>query len=127
MNETYPAKSKGVYLAAYRNLEIFLKSENLFESNVMPTEHMILNYFHHLKTKKKFGATTIWSIYSRLNGVIKRRFHISLKDFPSMTNLLKSYEVGHRVKKANVFTPQQESLIYIMHLVLYLISMVYII
>jgi hypothetical protein len=108
MQETYPAKSKGVYLAAYRNFEIFLKAAKMFEPNVMPTEHMILNYFHHLKTIKRWGANTIWSTYSRLNGVFKRRFKTSFKEFPNLTNLLKSYEVGHRVKKANVFTPQQE-------------------
>jgi len=112
MNETFPSKSKGVYLAAYREFEIYLKSCNKFEPNVVPTETMLLNYFHHLKTVKFWKATTIWSTYSRLNGVLKRRFKISLKNFPSITDLLKSFEVGHRVKKSNVFTPQQEICLY---------------
>jgi len=107
MNETYPAKSKEIYLAAYRKFEIFLKSEKQYEPNLVPTEEMLLNYFHHLKTVQKQQPTSIWSIYSRLNGVLKRKFRVSLKTFPNVTNLLKSYEVGHRVKKANVFTPQQ--------------------
>jgi integrase len=34
-------------------------------------------------------------------------YRFSLKEFPSVTDLLKSYEVGHRVKKASVFSPQQ--------------------
>ena len=107
MAETYPAKSKEVYLAAYRDFELFLKSEDQFEKGVRPTETMILNYFRYLKVVKHWQPTTIWSQYSRLNGVVKRRFKFSLKEFPSLTDLLKSYEVGHRVKKANVFTPQQ--------------------
>jgi hypothetical protein len=107
MAETYPAKSKEVYLAAYRDFELFLKSEDQFEKGVIPTETMILNYFRYLKVVKHWQPTTIWSQYSRLNGVVKRRFKFSLKEFPSLTDLLKSYEVGHRVKKANVFTPQQ--------------------
>jgi hypothetical protein len=111
MNETYPAKSKAVYKAAYVKFELYLKSKKQFEPNVMPTEEMILNYFHYLHVEKFWGANTIWSTYSRLNAVIKRRFRKSLKEFPSITDMLKSYEVGHRVKKASVFTPQQECVI----------------
>jgi hypothetical protein len=108
MKETYPAKSKEVYLSAYRNFEIFLKSENQFAPDVVPTETMLLNYFRYLKVHKKWQATSIWSQYARLNGVLKRRFKTSLKEFPSLSDMLKSFEVGHRVKKASVFTPQQE-------------------
>jgi hypothetical protein len=108
MEETYPAKSKEVYLSAYRDFELFLKSENKFAPNVVPDETMLLNYFRYLKNIKQYKATSIWSQYARLNGVLKRRFRFSLKEFPSVTDLLKSYEVGHRVKKASVFTPQQE-------------------
>ena len=108
MKETYPAKSKEVYLSAYRNFEIFLKSENQFAPDVVPTETMLLNYFRYLKVHKKWQATCNWSQYARLNGVLKRRFKTSLKEFPSLSDMLKSFEVGHRVKKASVFTPQQE-------------------
>ena len=108
MSETYPSKSKEVYLSAYRCFELFLKSENQFAINVVPTELMMLNYFRYLRNVKKWQSTTIWSQYSRLNGVLKRRFGLSMKTFPSVTDLLKSFEVGHRVKKASVFTPQQE-------------------
>jgi hypothetical protein len=108
MKETYPSKSKEVYLSAYRQFEIFLKSEKQFVPNVVPTETMLLNYFKYLRNVKGWVATTIWSQYSRLNGVLKRRFSTSLKQFPSVTDLLKSFEAGHRVKKASVFSPQQE-------------------
>jgi hypothetical protein len=112
MNDTFPAKSKEVYLSAYCQFEIYLKSENKFVANVAPTELMLLNYFKYLKNVKKWGATTIWSQYSRLNGVLKRRFKFSLKIYPGVSDLLKSFEVGHRVKKASVFTPQQEIFIF---------------
>ena len=111
MNETYPSKSKEIYLSAYRNFEIYLKSENQFVANVVPTETMMLNYFRYLYTIKGWAATSLWSQYSRLNGVLKRRFKFSLKLFPSVTDLIKSYEVGHLVKKASVFSPQQENII----------------
>ncbi len=108
MEETYPAKSKEVYLKAYKNFELYLKSAKEFVPDVAPTQTQLLNYFHHLKTVHFWQATSIWSQYSRLNGVLKRRFNLSLKEFPNLTNLLKSYEVGQRVTKATVFTPQQE-------------------
>jgi hypothetical protein len=112
MAETYPAKSKEIYLSAFRDFELFLKSENKFVLNVVPNETMLLNYFRYLKNVKKWAPTSIWSQYSHLNGVLKRRFRFSLKEFPSVTDLLKSYEVGHRVKKASVFSPQQERFCY---------------
>ena len=107
MSETYPAKSKAVYQAAFTNFELFLKSEKKFEPNVAPDETSFLNYFRYLRNVKAWGASTIWSMYSRLNAVLKRRYRGSLKLYPGITDLLKSYEVGHRVKKASVFTPQQ--------------------
>jgi hypothetical protein len=110
MNETYPSKSKTVYLAAYGKFEQYLKSVDKFEPNVAPTETSLLNYFHFLKTVKFWAPTSIWSQYSRLNAILKRRFRVSLKSYPSVTDLLKSYEVGHRLKKSSVFTPQQASL-----------------
>jgi hypothetical protein len=110
MNETYPAKSNSAYLAAYAKFEQYLKSLGMFDPKLAPTETCLLNYFHHLKTVKHWASTSIWSQYSRLNAVLKRRFRVSLKSYPSVTDLLKSYEVGHRLKKSSVFSPQQDSL-----------------
>jgi hypothetical protein len=110
MEETYPSKSKSVYLAAYAKFEQYMKVQKQFEPNVVPDETCILNYFHHLKVDLKWASTSIWSQYSRINAVFKRRFRTSLKIYPSITDLLKLYEVGHRVKKSSVFSPQQASL-----------------
>jgi hypothetical protein len=107
MKETYPSKSKTLYLSAYVSFKKFLKSEKQFVDNVVPSEISFLNYFDHLKTVKHWATTTIWSNYSRINAVLKRKFGVSLKNYPSVTDLLKAYSVGHRLKKSAVFTPQQ--------------------
>ena len=107
MNDTFPSKSKVVYLSAYKKFEQFLKNSNKFEPDMIPSETSLLNYFHHLKNERFFAPTTLWSIFSRLNAVFKRKYRFSLKTLPSVSDLLKSYEVGHRVKKSSVFTPQQ--------------------
>jgi hypothetical protein len=111
MSETFPIKSKAVYLAAYSQFEQFLKSESKWVPNVCPDEVSMLNYFHYLKTKKKWVSTSIWSTYSRINAVLKRKFGVSMKDYPRIQDLLKSFEFGHRVKKSSVFTPQQALII----------------
>ena len=107
MNETFPVKSKTCYLAAYSDFEKFLKKENKFRADVAPSEVCLLNYFYYLKTVKFFAPTTIWSVYSRINAVFKRRFAISLNSYASISDLLKSYSAGHNVKKSCVFSPQQ--------------------
>ena len=107
VNETLPAKSKEVYLASYKKFELYLKSVNKFVPNSPPSEIMILNYFLHLKSTRFWAPTSIWSEYSRLNAVFKRKFRFSMKTMSNVSDLLKSFEVGHQVKKSSVFTPQQ--------------------
>jgi hypothetical protein len=109
MATSYPAKSCKVYLAAYISLEGYLKSIGQFDSEVAPDQLSILNYFHHLRTVKKWGATTLWSHFSRVNAVMKRSWGVNLTSYPRVTDLLKSYETGQKIKKASVFSPQEDS------------------
>ena len=107
MLDSYPAKSKIIYLKAYKMFERFLKSKKQFVANVAPTEIQILNYFYFLKHEKNLAPTTLWSTYSRVNACVKRLYGFSLKNFVRVTDVLKSYESGYKVKKASIFTPQE--------------------
>jgi hypothetical protein len=107
MSDSYPAKSKFVYLKAYKQLEKFLKSRNQWEPNTCPTDLQVLNYFYHLRHDLKFAPTTLWSLYARINAVMKRLYGVSLNSYTRVGDVLKSYDSGHVVKKAGVFTPQQ--------------------
>ena len=107
MSDSYPAKSKLVYLKAYKLFERFLKSKNQWTPNVAPTDLQVLNYFYHLRHELKFAPTTLWSIYARINAVFKRLYGISLNSYKRVSDVLKSYESGHIVKQAGIFTPQQ--------------------
>ena len=107
MADTFPAKSRIVYLKAYKSFERFLKSKNQFVAGAPPTEEMVLNYFHFVKNDCKWAPTTMWSCYARINACVKRMFGFSLKSFVRVSEALKSFESGHRVKKASIFTPQQ--------------------
>jgi len=108
MATTYPAKSRKIYLASYVQFENYLKKKGA-DPNVEPDELSILNYFHHLRTDKKWASTTLWSHFSRVNAVMKRTWGFSMTKYPRVPDLLKGYEGGHRVKKACVFSPQQAS------------------
>jgi len=107
MMDSYPAKSKINYLKAFKSFERFLKSKKQFVPNAAPTEIQILNYFHYLKFEKNLAPTTLWSTYSRVNACVKRLYGFSLKNFVRVSDVLKSYESGYKVKKASIFTPQE--------------------
>jgi hypothetical protein len=107
MTDSYPAKSKVVYLKAFKLFERFLKGRNQWKSNVAPTELQVLNYFHYLRNELKWAPTTLWSTYARINAVMKRVYGKSLNDFKRVGDVLKSYDSGHTVKQAGIFTPQQ--------------------
>ena len=107
MLDSYPAKSKIIYLKAYKMFERYLKSKKQFVPNVAPTEIQILNYFYYLRHEKNLAPTTLWSTYSRVNACVKRLFGFSLKNFVRVSDVLKSYESGYKVKKASIFSPQE--------------------
>jgi hypothetical protein len=107
MVDSYPSKSKVVYLKAYKDFERYLKSMKKFVPNAEPTEEQVLNYFHHLRHVKKFAPTTLWSTYARINACVKRLYGFSLKKYVRVSDVLKSYETGYTVKKASTFTPGQ--------------------
>ncbi|EFX60517.1 hypothetical protein DAPPUDRAFT_123885, partial [Daphnia pulex] len=107
MQDSYPAKSKIVYLKAYKLFERFLKARNQWTPEVAPTDLQVLNYFHHLRHDLHYAPTTLWSTYARINAVLKRLYGVSLNSYKRVSDVLKSYESGHVVKQAGIFTPQQ--------------------
>jgi hypothetical protein len=107
MATTYPVKSRNCYLSAYLSLEKYLKSKGEFHPDSPPDELSILNFFHHLCITKKWAATTLWSYFSRVNAVMKRSWGVNLTKYPRLTELLKGFESGQKIKKASVFSPQQ--------------------
>ena len=107
MNESYPAKSKVVYLKAFKLFEKFLKAKNQWQPDVVPSELQVLNYFYYLRHELRWAPTTLWSTYARVNAVMIRVYGVSLKSYARVANVLKSYDSGHTVKQASIFTPQQ--------------------
>ena len=63
MGNTLPSKSKIVYMKAYGELENYLRKENQFINGVVPSEHAMLNFFHHLKNDRQQAPSTIWFFF----------------------------------------------------------------
>jgi hypothetical protein len=60
MTDTYPAKSKTLYLEAFSNFEQYLKREKKFVPNVVPSELSLLNYYSYLRKTKKWVAMFLY-------------------------------------------------------------------
>ena len=105
--DTFPLKSKEVYKQAYKQFERFLKAQNRFVEGSAPSEEDFLNYFTYLKDDRHFAPNTIWCTSAKLNACVKREYGFKLQDYPSVSELLKSFDQGHIVKKAKIFTPQE--------------------
>jgi hypothetical protein len=110
--DTFPVKSKENYKAAYRQFERFLKVNEQFVEGVAPTEEAFLNYFSYLRKDLHYASTTIWCTSAKLNACFKREYGKKLQDYPAVAELLKSFEAGHVVKKAKIFSPQEVFIIY---------------
>ncbi len=64
-----PKKSRACYEKVWRQ---FREDQNLQDGSI-PTEQDYLEHFTKLREEKKLKASTLWSVYSRLNA-----FHTSL-------------------------------------------------
>jgi hypothetical protein len=49
-------------------------------------EEDYIRYLHFLKTEKRFKASSLWSVYSRLNNCHQRKFGTKLQKWPRLTN-----------------------------------------
>ena len=98
---TIAEASRGRYKKVWEEFTRFSNSSDDFEKR-MPSENELLEYFQHLRNKKKNSSSTLWTVYSMLNSVCKGKYSERLQKFPRITALLKSYNKDCK-KKAAVF------------------------
>ncbi len=59
--------------------------------------------FHQVSvTRKNLASTSLWTYYSCLNSMMKRKYNVKLQDFPRLTMLSKGYDTDIK-GKANIF------------------------
>ena len=65
-----------------------------------PGEEVLSKYFKHLRLEKKAASSTLWTLYSYINSVMKRKYGARLQQFPRLTLLIKSYQEDVKNKAA---------------------------
>jgi integrase len=98
--EQFKDKSKKAYIKAWMNFKNF--NPNFKFEEVQPGEEDIIAYFKHLRLVKKVATSSMWTIYSYINSVIKRKYGIKLQSLPRVTMLIKGFEEDIK-KKAAIF------------------------
>ena len=63
-----------------------------------PGEDVILNFFKHLRGVKKVASSSMWTLYSYINSVMKRKYSVKLQELPRVTLYIKGLEVDTKKK-----------------------------
>lgn len=93
-----PVNSKDAYSKAWDNFIAFIGH------NGAPSEQDFGKYFKHLKTERGLKASSLWSIFSRLNTGYQNRYGVKLQQWPRLIRMLKSYQAGYSRKCARTFS-----------------------
>ena len=71
-----------------------------------PGEESFTRFFNFLRLEKKYASTTLWTYYSCLNSMMKRKYNIKLQELPRLTMLLKGFDTDIK-NKAPIFEETQ--------------------
>lgn len=96
-----PEKSKAVYERAYRRFEIYLEENSIH----LISENVMIAYMAKLSEINK--SSTLWSIYSMINSILKIKKNIDISKFMKLRAFLKKKSVGYVPKKSKTLTRKQ--------------------
>lgn len=101
-DEAVFAQFSGDSLKAYQRCWAQLKDLNPgfdFEASA-PGEELLSSFFKHLRFEEKAATSTLWTKYSYVNSVMKRKYSVRLQEFPRITLLIKGFEQDVKNKAA---------------------------
>ena len=102
--ESIKEPSRAKYAKVFDNFKNFTGAGD--ELNLrLPSEEEVLAFVNYLRKDKGAASSSMWTIYSMLNSVIKSKYGFNLKSFPRVTTLIKSFDVDIK-KKAAVFSKE---------------------
>ncbi len=67
-----------------------------------PGEEILTNYFKFLRLEKKMSSSSLWTVYSCLNSIVKRKYNAKLQELLKLTLLIKGFDQDVK-KKAAIF------------------------
>ncbi len=56
-----------------------------------PGEELLSKYFKFLRLEKKVASSSLWTVYSCLNTIMKRKYSVRLQEIPALTRLIKGF------------------------------------
>ena len=65
-----------------------------------PGEELLSNYFKFLCLDRKMASSSLWTVYSCLNSIFKRKYNAKLQDLPRLTLLIKGFNDDVKQKAA---------------------------
>ncbi len=100
----FTEKSKQQYSRIWAHFRNFV-TEVDFETGP-PGEEAFTRYFNFLRLQKKYASSTLWTYYSCLNSIMKRKYNFKLQDLPRLTMLVKGFDTDIK-NKAPIFEETQ--------------------
>ena len=86
-------QSRELYRKAWNKFVQFNENEEELNTR-MPTESELFKYFSHLRNVIGAKSSTMWTTYSMINSVCKSKYGGVLQQYPRITTLVKSFDVG---------------------------------
>ena len=93
-------KSRQAYVKSWQEFKKFNTGHDFEDDH--PGEEAIIDFFNHLRLEKRMATSSIWTLYSYLNSVMKRKYGWKLQSFPRITMVIKGYEEDTK-HKATIF------------------------
>ena len=91
-------KSRQAYMKSWKEFKMFNIGHDFEEDH--PGEEAIIAYFNHLRLEKRMATSSIWTYYSYINSVMKRKYGWQLQSLPRITMVIKGYEEDTKHKAA---------------------------
>lgn len=96
-----PEKSKIIYERSYYKFEEYLEKNHI----ITISESVLLAYM--AKLAENYKSSTLWSVYSMLNCILKIRRNVDISKFMKLRAFLKKKNVGYVAKKSKTLTREQ--------------------
>ena len=64
-----------------------------------PGEKLLIKYFKFLRFEKKVASSSLWTVYSCLNSIMKKKYSVRLQEIPGLSRLIKGFTLTQEVKQ----------------------------
>jgi len=64
-----------------------------------PGKELLSKYFKFLRFEKKVASSSLWTVYSCLNTIMKKKYSVRLQEIPGLTRLIKGFTLTQEVKQ----------------------------